>query len=146
MLNQFIAGYPTELADKLKLLFAGKRPKLAEVVEASRDLLRDPKPARVLAAEEASDYETVIGDLTEEVHRLSTEVAAIAARLPADEPQARYEPSRGRRTLGYIPCYNCSGIGHFARDRPSSQRRQRRNQQQQGNFKPGSRPPTTRFQ
>ena len=46
--KQFIVGFPVEFADKLRPLFAGKRPNLDEVVEAARDLLRGPKAAQAL--------------------------------------------------------------------------------------------------
>ena len=81
-----------EVAEKLfKLVFTGKRMKLAEVVEASKDLLCDTKPSRVLAAEEKRGCETEMGDFTEEVNkRLATEVTASAARLPPDDPRGRH--------------------------------------------------------
>ena len=143
LVNQFIAGCPLEVAEKLKLVFAGKRPKLAEVVEASKDLLRDTKPSRVLAVEEKRGCETEMGDLTEEVKRLAIEVAAIAARLPPDDPRGRHTSSKGRRSMENVRCYRCDGMGHFARDCYFNQRPRRH---QQGNFKAGSRPPTARFQ
>lgn len=48
VVNQFISGFPVKLSNKLKLLHAGKHPKLNEVLEAARDLV--PDPACVLAA------------------------------------------------------------------------------------------------
>ena len=40
--TQFISGFPSVHREKLTLLFAGKTPKLSEVVAAARDVVRDP--------------------------------------------------------------------------------------------------------
>ena len=127
--NQFISGFPQAYAEKLRLLFAGRSPKLSEVVAAAKDLTRHPaEDVCAAASEDNSSVMAKIKKLSLGLENLVGRVSSFdtgrtrrrnedRGRVPSD-----YEPRsfrRNRNQKDQVRCFNCSGFGHLARECPS---------------------------
>ena len=132
--NQFINGFPPELRDRLRLVFAGRTPVLPEAVAAAKDLLKRDGSATVAscAVGGGSDELTAkMSEFSQKLEAVSSEVASITSELRTfkrnsdasrqTEASRRPEQREPRRRQRGIRCYNCSGFGHIARNCPSAQ-------------------------
>ena len=149
IVNQFMTGFPSPVEERLRLLFAGKSPKVSEVVAAANDLVRSANGATTVCSLEADGAFSQpsiseLSDLSAKVEKLSFQVAAInetlTARPRSETNQTRLAQRRsfGRAREERTRCYNCSGYGHFARECPSPKNRMR-----SGNAEAEGRRPTT---
>ena len=128
--NQFINGFPFELRDKLWLVFAGRTPLLADALAAARDIIKRADTTAVSSVTSNEELLEKINDFSQKLEAVTGAVASISSemrefrssspgrnlnqmkrRFNDDHPLKRQE--RG------IRCYNCSGLGHIARNCPS---------------------------
>ena len=149
--NQLINSFPSTISEKLRTLFAGKSPVISDVAAAARDMTRDSgSESQACALQQESEAPRKMGDLEAKINDLAATVAALANRN-MDESKYKDSGSRSRRNnlsrgrgRSEIRCFNCSGLGHIARNCPSSRNQQRRSSS--GNAKAGDRAPTTSLQ
>lgn len=162
--NQFINGFPAELSDKLRLLFAGRTPDLAEAVAAAKDLVKTQ--ATVIDSCAVSNNESMndkLNAFSEKLQAVAADVASITSRLDGSRPRwdARTDDVRGRnfqsrhrlsntgsrenyqRQARGVRCFNCSGFGHISRNCPSPRPRQ---ESRSGNEATVGRNPTASLQ
>ena len=149
--NQLINSFPSTISEKLRTLFAGKSPAILDVAAAARDMTRDSgSESQACALQQESEASRKIEDLEAKINDLAAIVAALAnpsmdgsEREDGGLRSRRNNQPRGRGRNG-IRCFNCSGLGHVARNCPSPRSQQRRSGS--GNAKAGDRSPTASLQ
>ena len=127
--NQFVNGFPSDLRDKLWLVFAGRTPLLTDAVAAARDVIKrdDASVASCAQRDDAllkkiDEFSQKLEAVTGEVASISSEMRAAKFRSGGSGPSNQTQAGRDypvRRPERRIRCFNCSGLGHIARDCPS---------------------------
>ena len=133
VVNQFINGFPSHLGDRLRLRFSGKSPSLEDALAAAKDLVKLDAPTVASCAVRNDTVLEKINEISQKLESVTTEVASITSEMRAAKSKSgfrrqtpdgqmesdRHQESRQRRNVREIRCFNCSGLGHIARNCPS---------------------------
>ena len=121
--NQFINGFPSHISEKLRLLFSGRTPKIADVIAAAKDITKLGTPVAACLTSNDSLQEKV-NDISQKLELVTTEVAAITSEMRTANWRNTTRERQPQKEYG-IRCFNCSGLGHIARNCPSPRSRDR---------------------
>lgn len=124
VVKQFLEGFPADVRGKLRLIFSGRAPTLTEAVSAAKDIINDQATASTNCASlNECSMEKKYNELLEKLQAVAAEVASISSERTQQFKGTSYRANRRsptRRPTAGIRCFNCSGIGHIARQCPSS--------------------------
>ena len=124
VISQFIKGFPFEVGEKLRLLFSGRVPTLSEALATAKDIVNQQATNNTNCASiSESSVEKKLEDLSEKLQEVAAQVASISSEKKATGlARSTYRNERRQPTskVGlHVRCFNCSGIGHLARNCPS---------------------------